>query len=567
MEGKVAAAVSAALPVAATVATPVATAAASSSLGGPITRSEVIDRAKAWFEHNPGPYNQQVFSVGPSGDGWYRHDCSGYVSMALHLDASPSTSGLPSHGSVISRSALRPGDFFDRSNAQYSVGHTFIFEKWDDSNGNFSFYSWGATPIEHGHANINSATLVGWPNSSYTAYRYNNIIDDQPPPPTGVRAVVTATGGQEYGIAPDGHVISTFWSGSVTTNGGWHEWFCIPTGYGDGVTAPNATVTVASINGQTQLFTTAADGHVISTFWSSSITTNGGWHEWFAIPTGYCDGVTAKNATVSVTTLNGQTQLFTTASDGHVISTFWSSSITTNGGWHEWFAIPTGYSDGVAAPNAAVTATGGQIYTRAPSGHVMSTFWSGDVSTNGGWHEWFAIPTGYGDGLTANNATVSVTTLNGQTQLFTTASDGHVISTFWSGNIATNGGWHEWFAIPTGYSDGVAAPNAAVTATGGQIYTRAPSGHVMSTFWSGDVSTNGGWHEWFAIPTGYGDGLTANNATVSVTTLNGQTQLFTTASDGHVISTFWSGNIATNGGWHEWFAIPTGYSDGKMRLS
>jgi hypothetical protein len=274
------------------------------------------------------------------------------------------------------------------------------------------------------------------------------------PPPARVRSVVTATGGQEFGIGPDGHVMSTFWSASIGDNGGWHAWFAIPTGYGDGVTAVNASVTV--------------------------------------------------------TTLNGQTQLFTTAADGRVISTFWSPTIPTNGGWHEWFAIPTGFYDGKTAPNAVITASGGQLFTTAPDGHVMSTFWSPDITDNGGWHAWFAIPTGFADGVTAANATVSMTTLNNQTQLFTTANDGHVISTYWSGIIPTNGGWHEWFAIPTGFYDGKTAPNAVITASGGQLFTTAPTaapdGHVMSTFWSPSITTNGGWHEWFAIPTGFYDG-------------------------------------------------------------
>jgi hypothetical protein len=54
------------------------------------------------------------------------------------------------------------------------------------------------------------------------------------PPPSCVRAVVTANGGQLFGIAPDGHVMSTFWSGSIPANGGWHDWFAIPTGFYDG---------------------------------------------------------------------------------------------------------------------------------------------------------------------------------------------------------------------------------------------------------------------------------------------------------------------------------------------
>jgi hypothetical protein len=248
----------------------------------------------------------------------------------------------------------------------------------------------------------------------------------------------------------------------------------------------------------------------MSTFWSPDITDNGGWHAWFAIPTGFADGVTAANATVSMTTLNNQTQLFTTANDGHVISTYWSASIPTNGGWHEWFAIPTGFYDGKTAANAVVSANGGQLFTTAPDGHVMSTFWSPDITDNGGWHAWFAIPTGYSDGVAAASTAVAYSTINGQTQLFTVAANGHAMSTFWSASIPTNGGWHEWFAIPTGYSDGVAGTAARVSVTTvndqPQIFTSAPDGHVMSTFWSPSITTNGGWHEWFAIPTGFYDG-------------------------------------------------------------
>jgi hypothetical protein len=317
--------------------------------------------------------------------------------------------------------------------------------------------SWNSAPIGDVAADVQR------PAEQYR-YRYGveandsvkiaNLLWGAPPVTSGVRSVVTAGGTQLFGIGADGHVMSTFWSPNITTNGGWHAWFAIPTGYADGTTAPGATVSVTTLNGQTQLFTTAADGRVISTFWSGSIPTNGGWREWFAIPTGHADGRAASGSTVSVTTINGQVQLFTTAPDRHVISTFWSPSISMNGGWHAWFAIPTGHADGVTAPGSVVTAGGSQLFTTGADGHVMSTFWAGNIPTNGGWHAWFAIPTGYADGTAGRGAAVSVTTINGQAQLFTAAPDGHVMSTFWSAGIPTNGGWREWFAIPTGHADG-----------------------------------------------------------------------------------------------------------------
>ena len=63
-----------------------APAGAASARGGPITRSEVIWRAQYWVDHQPGPYDQGGYSPGPGGDHHYRRDCSGYVSMAWHLD-------------------------------------------------------------------------------------------------------------------------------------------------------------------------------------------------------------------------------------------------------------------------------------------------------------------------------------------------------------------------------------------------------------------------------------------------------------------------------------------------
>ncbi|GLW91117.1 glucosaminidase domain-containing protein [Actinokineospora globicatena] len=398
-------------------------------------------------------------------------------------------------------------------------------------------------------------------------YRFNAPITPEPPAaPPKVRSVVTAGGNQAFGIAPDGHVISTFWSADITTNGGWHDWFRIPTGYADGVAGLNATVTATTLNGTRQLFTVAADGRVISTFWSAGTSTNGGWHKWFPIQGGHNGGVVAPNAVV--TALGDQ--IYSTAPDGRVMSTFWSADITTNGGWHDWFVIPGGAGDGVTAPNSVVTATtlngAPQLFTTAADGRVISTFWSANTTTNGGWSGWFTIPGGHQDGKTRANSVVGVL----GNQLYTTALDGRVMSTFWSANTTTNGGWSGWFTIPTGYADGTTAPNTSVTAATvngtPQLFTTAPDGHVISTFWSAGTTTNGGWHEWFTIPTGYADGDTAPNSAIGITTLNDQAQLFTIAANGHVISTFWSAQIPTNGGWHEWFPLPGGTDDGLVRV-
>lgn len=166
-------------------------AAADSVLGGPITRSEIISRAQYWVDNQPGPYDMGGYSPGPGGDFSYRRDCSGYVSMAWHLNANGWTGSLSDqYSSEIARSDLRPGDIMD----DYS-DHVFLFDQWLDANGGFSYYTFGSTPVQHLTANINDATLDGHPNSSYTARRYNNVIEDSvvkphpyPALPGGVRA-------------------------------------------------------------------------------------------------------------------------------------------------------------------------------------------------------------------------------------------------------------------------------------------------------------------------------------------------------------------------------------------
>ncbi|MET8765348.1 hypothetical protein, partial [Lentzea sp. NPDC004782] len=149
------------------------TSAQASDLDGPITRSEVIQRAQYWVDHQPGPYDQGGWSPGPGDGHMYRRDCSGYVSMALHLKDVPSTATIANWGHEISRSDLKAGDYMN-----FAGTHTFLFDHWDDANGNFWYYSFGATPVKHLRTNINNSSLDGHPSGSYRAYRYNKIVDD-----------------------------------------------------------------------------------------------------------------------------------------------------------------------------------------------------------------------------------------------------------------------------------------------------------------------------------------------------------------------------------------------------
>ncbi|MER8101506.1 hypothetical protein [Kitasatospora sp. NPDC094016] len=160
-------------------------AATTSSVGGQITRSEILARAQFWYGKNIN-YDQGGSYPDSSGRG-YRTDCSGYVSMAWHLGTSANTQGLAdSFTYQISRSDLMPGDIL---NSYYD--HVILFEKWDDAaHTTFSYYSFGSTPVKHRTGvSINAATLDSHPNGDYKALRYKNVVNDPAPGSAWVPAV------------------------------------------------------------------------------------------------------------------------------------------------------------------------------------------------------------------------------------------------------------------------------------------------------------------------------------------------------------------------------------------
>ncbi|MFG1652628.1 hypothetical protein ACGFIE_22125 [Micromonospora sp. NPDC049275] len=164
---------------------------AASSIGGQITRAEVLQRATNWYNRRYDSdltYSQSLKTWDGTGSRQYRRDCSGFVDMAWHLGADPNTDGLLDYTVPIARSALRPGDLLDDTTNSESPRypyHAILFGGWEDSaQTKFWYYSFGSTPIDRvDHASFSNSTLSGHPTSEYQARRYNKIIDT--PAPTG----------------------------------------------------------------------------------------------------------------------------------------------------------------------------------------------------------------------------------------------------------------------------------------------------------------------------------------------------------------------------------------------
>ncbi|MGF1431582.1 hypothetical protein [Kitasatospora sp. LaBMicrA B282] len=143
---------------------------AASAVDGSISRDEVIQRAQSWVTEGV-PYDQG--SNYSDSNGSYREDCSGYVSMAWHLDDSLVTQTLPSVSTQIASSQLQPGDALD-----YTDEHVILFGGWIDQNaGTFNYYSEQNPSVltSEYQGNLNSSSVAGWPTSYYTPLRYNNI--------------------------------------------------------------------------------------------------------------------------------------------------------------------------------------------------------------------------------------------------------------------------------------------------------------------------------------------------------------------------------------------------------
>lgn len=146
---------------------------------GPITRAEVLARARTWLTDPSISYDMSGRADDPNGVP-YRSDCSGYASMALHLDApGRSTIDLPDVTHVLNdKDDLKPGDLLGIMGPSTggAGGHVMIFVKWnDDSHSSFTVYEHSGNP-DRPHESVHE-----WPiqdsRGAYLPYRYDKIVD------------------------------------------------------------------------------------------------------------------------------------------------------------------------------------------------------------------------------------------------------------------------------------------------------------------------------------------------------------------------------------------------------
>ena len=140
--------------------------AAAASYGGVISRSEVIARAKNWWDRRV-PYSQSAYAWDVNHGKQYRTDCSGFVSMAWKLTTSRTTYTLDEVSTRINWAQLQPGDMILRN------GHVKLFEKWANSaHTSVWIYEEGSTATDMDHETVSIATLR---SGGYLPWKYRNI--------------------------------------------------------------------------------------------------------------------------------------------------------------------------------------------------------------------------------------------------------------------------------------------------------------------------------------------------------------------------------------------------------
>jgi len=148
--------------------TPISQEQAAAGYGGTIQRSEVITRAKDWWNRNV-PYSQTSYAWDVNHGKKYRQDCSGFVSMTWKLTSSRTTDTLDGVATRISWANLKPGDMILRN------GHVKLFEKWANSaHTSVWIYEEGNTRDDMDHEIDSLASLK---DGNYLPWKYNKIRD------------------------------------------------------------------------------------------------------------------------------------------------------------------------------------------------------------------------------------------------------------------------------------------------------------------------------------------------------------------------------------------------------
>jgi acylphosphatase len=386
-----------------------------SSVGGQITRSEVLARAQYWVDQNivygtAFDSNGNVTSTRTAPDSTgrrYRTDCSGLVSLAWHLSASYTTfdfhSGVANVVRLSSSSQLQPGD------AVLFSGHIELFAAWknasDHTGGAWSYslngpvdHDWAKGPSPNSHGQRGELSWSDITNN--ILLHYNNVIaDPAPPPPDGPAVASNADGRLEVFIHGTDNAL--WHTSQVTPGGSFTGWSSL----GGGLTS--APAVASNADGRLEVFVRGTDNAVWHT---SQVTPGGSFAGWSSLGGGSSSApAVARNA-------DGRLEVFIQGTD----NALWHAwQATAGGSFTAWRSLGGGVS---ASPAVASNADG-----------RLEVFIHG--TDNALWHAWQATAGGsftawssLGGGVSAAPAVAS--NADGRLEVFIHGTD--------------NALWHTW---------------------------------------------------------------------------------------------------------------------------
>ncbi len=209
-----------------------------SGVGGPITRGEVLSRARSWLNNTAITYSESPDDTFSDPEGRpYRRDCSGFASMALHASTSYNTESFVSGGAAVrlgNKDDLAAGDLVGLMGPGTggANGHVMVFVQWNNAaHASFTVYE------QSGDPNYPHQSSYPWPYSDYRGtfepYRYAHVVDDAVTPTTSHVLLGDVTGdgradlvaidksGKLYVYPNSGGTKTDTWGGDYYAGFGW----------------------------------------------------------------------------------------------------------------------------------------------------------------------------------------------------------------------------------------------------------------------------------------------------------------------------------------------------------
>jgi hypothetical protein len=414
------------------------------SVYGPyIAPATILARAQSWVNESV-PYSQTNYWT--DGNGTYRQDCSGFISMALDLATGGAnnygltTQTLPEVATVLgsteqaSLNALQPGDFVDET-----AQHVVLFASWVTPGSIANVYQ---EPSPGDVAQYTTISMSYFMANDYWGFQYNNMVGATAP--SSLMNVFFRTSSGQMG--------ADWWS----PTGGWVSQ--VLPGPANVASAPTAILNSTSLM---NVFYQTTGGQVGVDWW----TPTGGWIN--QILPGPADVASAPKAIVNSPSLMN---VFFQTTGGQMGADWW----TPAGGWISQ-TLPGPANVSSAPAPIANSPSLMNVFFQASSGQMGADWWT----PAGGWiSQTLPGPASFSGQPAALAASPSLMYVHART------SGGQMVSDSWT----PFGGWRSQ-TLP-GPSDVAGAPTGILnTPSLLNVFFQTTTAQIGADWWT----PSGGW--------------------------------------------------------------------------